>query len=59
MFSHKWEMWEVYIENLFVSGYYGGQPQSGVPGNVPQGGYGFPAYGYGAPAPAAPPNPEN
>ncbi|XP_044263503.1 far upstream element-binding protein 1 isoform X2 [Tribolium madens] len=38
------------------SGYYGGQAQGGVPGNVPQGGYGFPAYGYGAPAPAAPPN---
>lgn len=44
------------FNDITFEGYYGGQPQGGVPGNVPQGGYGFPAYGYGAPAPAAPPN---
>ncbi|CAH1164508.1 unnamed protein product [Phaedon cochleariae] len=31
-----------------ASGYYGGQGQAApVPGGVPQGGYGFPSYGYG------------
>lgn len=37
-------------------GYYGAQPQTGVPGGVPQAGYSFPGYGYGAPTTNAAPS---
>lgn len=37
------------INVRFFAGYYGGQSQAGVPGSVPQAGYSFPGYGYGAP----------
>lgn len=52
-----------YLRNFFMlyllifhlcAGYYGGQPQAPVPGGVPQGGYGFPAYGYGGQQGSAP-----
>ncbi|XP_072390395.1 far upstream element-binding protein 1 isoform X1 [Diabrotica undecimpunctata] len=37
-----------YQPQAAAGGYYGGQPQTApVPGGVPQGGYGFPSYGYG------------